>query len=50
MDQKERKSELVKSMISLSRLMEGGAAILPDAIINHHRVRAGNKDDSPLVR
>lgn len=42
--------DLVISMISLIRLIEGGAAIFDAEAINHRVVRFGNSASSPLVR
>lgn len=39
---------LVISIISLNRLIEGGAAIFVADIINHRRVVAGKRDNNPL--
>lgn len=40
---------LVMSIISLSRLIDGGAAILLAVDINHHRVRVGMVIRIPFV-
>lgn len=41
---------LVINIISLNKLIVGGAAILAIAARNHKVVIAGNKKDIPLVR
>lgn len=40
----------VISIISLNRLMEGGAAIFADSNKNHHIDREGQIDSMPFVR
>jgi len=46
----DKNNDAVKSIISLKRLIVGGAAMLPAAIRNHHMVSAGKSVNSPLVR
>jgi len=46
----EVKRELEISIISLNKLMEGGAAIFAAEAINHKVVMLGNRARSPLVR
>lgn len=36
--------------ISLSKLMEGGAAIFTDENINHHIDMVGRKDNIPFIK
>jgi len=43
-------SVLVINIISLRRLIDGGAAILAAEAINHSVAKLGNRDKSPLVR
>lgn len=45
---RDKEVALVISIISLSKFIEGGAAILVADIMNQSRVVAGNKDRSPL--
>lgn len=40
----------VSNIISLRRLIDGGAPRLAARRMNHHRVMAGNKDRRPFVR
>ena len=48
-DKKEKDRVLVSSMISLAKLIEGGAAMLHLARINHQNVIAGNRVSRPLL-
>jgi hypothetical protein len=38
------------NMISLSKLIDGGAAIFADNSRNHHMLNVGQMDNIPLVR
>ena len=49
MESDEDKIDVI-SIISLIRLMEGGAAILVALKTNHHRANRGKTLKSPLVR